>query len=127
MKRDGRKHRGKKACRWMEALDRRVLLSATIYVDANSPDLGPGQTGTSWALAYTDLQQALASAVAGDEIRVADGTYRPTTGVDRNATFQLKSGVSVLGGYAGVGSADPDARDANGYRSFLSGDIGAAG
>jgi len=43
---------------------------------------------------------------------------------DRTGTFQLRSGVSVVGGYAGYGAADPDERDVALYETILSGDIG---
>jgi hypothetical protein len=109
----------------IEPLEGRRLLSATIYVDASAS--GPVQDGSSWADAYADLQQALAAANVGDQIHVAGGTYKPTGGNDRSATFQLKSGVSIEGGYAGSGAANPDARDVVQYATILSGDIGVAG
>ncbi|UCE60917.1 MAG: right-handed parallel beta-helix repeat-containing protein, partial [Phycisphaerales bacterium] len=79
--------------------------------------------GTSWGDAYTDLQNALATAVAGDQVWVATGTYKPTTGTDRTATFALISGVSILGGYAGHGAGDPDERNIELYETILSGDL----
>ena len=45
----------------------------TIYVDDGAP---LGGDGTSWGTAFTYLQDALAAAAAGDEIRVAQGVYR---------------------------------------------------
>jgi predicted outer membrane repeat protein len=100
------------------------LLLATIFVDAAVP--GSIHNGFGWSSAYTDLQQALAVASPGDVIKVADGVYKPTSTTDITATFQLKSGVSLLGGYAGYGAANPDARDPAKYVSILSGDIGVA-
>jgi hypothetical protein len=55
------------------------------------------------------------------EIRVAQGIYRPyrssahpnETG-DREASFQLLNGVTIRGGYAGLGMPNPNARDING-------------
>ena len=42
------------------------------------------------------------------EIRVAQGTYRPDFGTgDRLATFLLRDGVVINGGYAGFGETDP--------------------
>ncbi len=53
--------------------------------------------GDTWATACA-LQTALTYARTSDELWVAAGTYKPTTGTDRHATFQLKSGVNVYGG-----------------------------
>lgn len=63
----------------------------------------PAGTGdcSTWAKACT-LQTALAQAVSGNQIWVKAGKHKPTTGNDRNATFQLKSGVSVYGGFVGT-------------------------
>lgn len=55
----------------------------------------------SWATAC-ELQTALSSAGLGDQVWVASGTYRPTTGSDTNATFSLANGVKVYGGFAGT-------------------------
>jgi hypothetical protein len=106
----------------VDRLEPRRLLSTTIYVDASSP--GPTRNGAAWKTAYADLQQALAAAAPGDTVRVADGTYKPTAGTDRTATFQLKSGVTLLGGFAGYGAPNPDLRDVAANRSTLSGDLG---
>jgi predicted outer membrane repeat protein len=106
----------------IESIEPRVLLSTTIYVDANAT--GATHDGTSWNSAFTDLQQGLAAAVSGDEIHVADGTYKPTSGTDRNSTFALRSGVRLFGGYAGFGSTDPNARDVLTLITTLSGDLG---
>ncbi|MHC4425315.1 MAG: hypothetical protein ACYSYV_04365, partial [Planctomycetota bacterium] len=106
-----------------------------IYVNAD--DTG-ANNGSSWANAYWCLQDALADAWLGDEIRVAQGTYKPdqhvvtiprlgppqvTSSGDRTATFQLISGVTIKGGYAGPSERDPDARDIELYETILSGDL----
>jgi predicted outer membrane repeat protein len=49
-----------------------------------------------------ELQYALATTISGNEIWVAVGKYTPTTGTDRTATFQLKSGVAMYGGFVGT-------------------------
>ncbi len=96
-----------------------------IYVD----DTATGASnGTSWFHAFHFLQDALAQAVSGDTIRVAQGTYRPNQAdgpVDttRTATFELKDGVSLLGGFAGYGSFTPDVRNISQYETILSGDL----
>lgn len=97
-----------------------------IYVDDSATG---ANNGSSWKDAYNFLQDALAAATSGSEIRVAQGTYKPDQGVgkirgDRTATFQLKNGVAVKGGYAGFGEPDPDTRDFVAYETILSGDIG---
>ena len=79
--------------------------------------------GTSWANAYTSLQTALAASVAGDELWVAGRTYKPTTGTDQNATFALKSGVALYGGFAGSETAR-DQRDWATHVVTLTGEIG---
>jgi len=59
-------------------------------------------TAHPWIDAFSDLQDAITMAQAGDEIRVAQGIYTPTQDpLDREATFQLKDGVTITGGYAG--------------------------
>jgi len=106
-------------------VDRTMLrVLETVYVDDSATGLGDG---TSWADAYTSLQPALTTAAAGQVIRVGQGTYRPTAVADRTASFRLGSGISIYGGYAGYGAADPDARDVSLYASVLSGEIGTAG
>jgi len=95
-----------------------------VYVDQNAT--GPAHDGTSWCSAYLTLDQALATASAGTEIRVADGTYHPDpTGLadPHEATFSIPAGVSVLGGFAGCGAATPDDRDVALHLTTLSGDV----
>ena len=108
----------------VELLESRRLLSAILRVDANSDATQPD--GLSWITAFPDLQQALAVATAGDQIRVADGTYRPTTTNDRTISFELKDGFSIFGGYAGIGAPNPDQRDIALFATILSGNIGDA-
>ena len=98
-----------------------------IYVDADAPLGGDGET---WNTAYRHLQDALYTAVSGDEIRVGAGVYKPdedeagnVTPGERNETFQLASGVELYGGYAGYGAPDPDERNVTAYQTTLSGDL----
>ena len=100
------------------------------YVDDNGPAEGDG---LSWSTAFVNLQDALMQAGSGigDEIRVAQGTYWPDRSMEtpggsgsRAATFELRSGVVVRGGYAGYGAPNPNARDITAYETLLSGDIG---
>jgi hypothetical protein len=89
--------------------------------------------GSSWTDAYNFLQDALADANSVEkpiEIRIAQGTYKPNEGLMaipefnwRTVTFQLINGVSLMGGYAGVGVSDPDVRNVELYETILSGDL----
>jgi len=98
-----------------------VMIRRPIYVD---DDAAGANDGSSWADAFVDLQDALAVAEYGDEIRVGQGDYRPAgAGGDRAATFQLVDGVALRGGFAGVGAADPDARNVMTFTTVLSGDL----
>jgi len=99
----------------------------TIYVDDDAP---VGGNGISWATAFTYLQDALAGAGGGNEIRVAGGSYKPDqdeagniTSGDRFATFQLINGVAIFGGYAGLGAPNSDLRDPILHQSVLSGEL----
>lgn len=76
----------------------------------------------SWDTAC-DLQDALALAEAGDQVWVAAGIYKPTTDTDRTATFLLKSGVAIYGGFAGTETSLTE-RDWETNLTTLSGDIG---
>ncbi len=101
----------------------RTASAGTLYVDAN---LATGANdGSSWVDAFqglVGLQSALAVAVAGDEIWVADGMYKPTATLDRTISFDMKSGVAILGGFAGgetlASQADPETNVA-----ILTGDL----
>jgi hypothetical protein len=98
-----------------------------LYVDAQARG---ANDGSSWADAYLSLQDALARAGLGGEIRVAQGIYTPDRGLgvargDREATFRLTSGLTLRGGYAGSEAPHPEARDPEVYVTVLSGDLQA--
>jgi hypothetical protein len=64
--------------------------------------------GTSWDNAYRTadgVSRALAASVSGDEVWVAAGTYKPTTGTSRTVFITMKTGVAVYGGFAGTETA----------------------
>jgi hypothetical protein len=95
---------------------------SVLYVQADAAGVGDG---TSWADAYTDLQVALAVAEPGNDIWVAAGTYAPRGPNDRTvrtATFQLRSGIGVYGGFVGT-ETSRDERDPATNLTVLSGDL----
>jgi|GEM_PF-1938984 len=79
----------------------------------------------SWANAC-DLQRALTVALSGDEIWVQQGTHTPTTGTDRTATFRLKNGVALYGGFVGTETLRTQRNWVTNVTT-LSGEIGAPG
>ncbi len=97
------------------------------YVDPDAT--GKYRNGSDWEHAFENLQDALAAAGSGDEIWVAESTYRPDRGAgqtpgDRDATFDLKDGVGVYGGFAG-GESSRNERDSVANVTILSGDLNA--
>ncbi|MFC2105802.1 choice-of-anchor Q domain-containing protein [Candidatus Bipolaricaulota bacterium] len=92
---------------------------ATRYVTEAGAGL---KDGSSWENAHAGVQAALTAAVSGDELWVAAGTYTPTAGTDRTATFQLKNGVALYGGFAG-GESSLGQRDWENNKTILGGDL----
>ncbi|MHC4741584.1 MAG: hypothetical protein ACYS8Z_06725 [Planctomycetota bacterium] len=112
---------GSKTC-WLTVLAVFALITQSasgriIYVDDDGEISGDG---SSWENAYPCLQNALESAQYGDEICLAQGTYKPDRKVglgcrgtcwtllasgDPNASFHLVDGVAIRGGYAGLPSS----------------------
>jgi hypothetical protein len=97
-----------------------------IYVDADA--IG-ANTGVSWNDAHRELQSALATAVFGDEIWVAAGTYRPDYSVNpgihtqnRTSRFALVNGVALYGGFEGS-ETSRELRNPELNLTVLSGDL----
>src|SRR6516225_1310524 len=89
-----------------------LLADQIIYVNQNAP-ANSAQSGTSWANAFTSLQDALASAQNAQPtaaspvaIWVATGTYVPTTNFDRGMSFFMFDNLRILGGFRGTESSD---------------------
>ncbi len=96
----------------------------TIFVNQNSSG---SSDGTSWPNAFNLLQDALAASSGGDQIWVAAGIYKPDQGTnvtvgDRSASFVIKNGVALYGGFAGNETAISE-RDLQVNKSILSGDL----
>ena len=98
-----------------------------LFVDGGNT---PGGNGSTWATAFTTLQQALDAATAGEQVWVKKGTYYPTvswnTGNIRDKSFLLKSGVGLYGGFAGTETSLSQRNFIN-NATILSGDIGTPG
>ncbi len=100
-----------------------------IYVDA---DASGDNDGGSWANAYTSLQSALDAAISGNEIWVAEGTYKPSSAYDLTNTsryyhFRMINGVEIYGGFTGTETATSQRADYGSggvNETILSGDIG---
>jgi predicted outer membrane repeat protein len=92
---------------------------SVLYVDGSLPLNG---NGTSWDTAYNNLQDALGDAVAGQEIWVAQGVYQPSVTGDRSASFTLKEGVDLYGGFSGSETSRSQA-DWQQFPTILSGDL----
>ncbi|MCP4440207.1 MAG: T9SS type A sorting domain-containing protein [Aureispira sp.] len=101
----------------------RTISPTLIYV--NHAAAG-NNDGSSWTDAYTTLQAGLSAASSGTSIWVASGTYLPTAGTDRTASFQVASGVKIYGGFAGGESLLTD-RDWAANQTILSGELGSIG
>ncbi len=97
-----------------------------LHVDQN---IGAGDPdGVSWCTAFDGIQEALAAAAKTkgwvNEIRVARGTYRPALpDGDRQISFALIDGLSLVGSYAGCDASNPDDRNTVFYQTTLSGDL----
>ena len=89
------------------------VVAADIYVDQNAP---AGGDGTSWATAFTSIEQALLIAAANDVVNIAEGTYSPI------ATLNIIVPLTINGGFpTGGGIQDPDI-----YRTEVRGDANPA-
>ncbi len=89
-----------------------ALISLFALIDANSKIIYVREyighnisDGLTWQTAYIDLQEAIDSAVAGDQIWVAQGTYYPSKMIGgtnySDKAFQMKKGVAIYGGFWG--------------------------
>ena len=107
-----------------------LAADGTIYVDA---DAVGANNGTSWDDAFTTLQPALDGGRDWRPDLGGDGdlhAYLPSSspGDPRSATFQLKNGVALYGGFdPSVGDVGWEDRDWVSNVTILSGDIGTAG
>ncbi|MBB3838365.1 putative outer membrane repeat protein [Runella defluvii] len=106
-----------------------------VYVNASASG---GNSGRSWANAYTDLEAALNAARANpscvSQIWVAAGTYKPTADASGNTSpadarmksFVMVNGVAIYGGFNGT-ETQLTARNWRSNPTILSGNIGDTG
>lgn len=105
------------------------------YIHVDDSNTGT-QDGQSWLTAFSDLQDGLTAAKPGDVILVAGGIYNP--GPYRSASFDVRDGVDMLGGFAGAftglgvnaydrdwtySDSDDEQSGDYKYRTILTGDI----
>lgn len=95
--------------------------AVTIYVDINATG---ANSGANWTDAFTDVQDAIALSTFGDDIWVAQGTYKTTQGTSRNIYFNFKNGTKAYGGFTGIETA-LNQRDPEINVTTLSGEIGS--
>ncbi len=94
-----------------------------MYVDINASG---ANDGTSWANAYTDLQNAISNTQTDtDEMWIAKGTYTPDAS-DRSVYFNFnKANLKIYGSFNG--ESNPANRDILNNPTILSGDINNSG
>lgn len=101
--------------------------SGIIYVDENA--IEGFDIGEDWPNAFLRLESALDAAAMYPhvtQIWLADGEYIPTPGNNRVATFYLRSGVTVYGGFSGSETMLTQ-RNPTTFTSLLSGDLSLDG
>lgn len=109
-----------------------ILLAAAVsahagifYVDPTFQ--GETPTGESWLSAFPSLQDAIDAAArdGGGEVWVKGGVHHPSA-PSRNATFEIKPGVSLYGGFRG-NETERSQRNIKSNRTIINGDVGRMG
>ena len=93
-----------------------------IYVDAGASG---ANDGSSWDDAYTNLRTALSNASGTNEVWIAAGVYKPTSGSDQTISFEItasQNGIEIYGGFDGTETSRSE-RDPTTNITVLSGDI----
>lgn len=83
---------------------------------------GGNGDGTSWEKAAGDIDAMIEKATAGDEIWIAQGTYKPSklikSSKKNSRAFLLKDGVSLYGGFEGKESSKDERKTIAGKKSY---------
>ena len=103
-----------------------LSLQAQAMVRYVKPTASGTGDGTTWANASGNLQAMINASGSGDEVWVAAGTYKPTSGTDRSISFSMKNGVAIYGGFNGM-ETQLSQRNWRTNVTTLSGDIGISG
>lgn len=103
------------------AVDLGAYELARLYVRANATG---ANDGSSWTNAYTTLQAALSDAESSPvDLWIAAGTYRASTPTGlSNGAFQIPTGATLLGGFAGT-ETSANQRNPLTNKTILSGDV----
>ncbi|MDG5798820.1 choice-of-anchor Q domain-containing protein [Marinilabiliaceae bacterium ANBcel2] len=75
-----------------------------LTIDADVIYVRNGSESSAWQgrdNVYNNLYTALESAFFGDQLWVAEGVYRPSDSYSKDASFVLKEGVEIYGGFSG--------------------------
>lgn len=103
------------------ALEFNGAMDNVIFVDLNATGNG---SGSSWANAQTNLENAIEEAASvGNEIWVAEGTYYPSTTSTRTGMIELVDQLKLYGGFSGIETSAAQREPWN-YKTLLSGNIG---
>lgn len=112
----------KKTLLFIAVLIGAISLQAQSYVFVDIDATG-NNDGSNWANAFVNLDTALANVGSiGDYVLVAEGTYKPGDGVDRNQRFTLPFNIFLIGGFDGTETSHTEADPKNNV-TILSGDL----
>jgi hypothetical protein len=90
----------------------------TRFVSTTGTNTNPA-SATSWATSTTNLQGAINASAANDQVWVAGGIYKPTSTTDRTASFAMKNGVAIYGGFVGPTPSNPTGETALSQRPSI--------
>jgi len=104
-----------------------MAYKTTYYWRIDSVNIWGKSTGAVWSFTTGEVPQPPPPPPPPYPTSLVNGAQAETTFIERTATFMLKNGVAIKGGYASIGEPDPNARDIDLYETILCGDIGTAG
>ena len=103
-----------------------TVLRETLIFRVTEAGAAKGTDGSNWTTEAMSLQAALVAAIVpGDQVWIAQGTYKPHHADDRTATFAIQEGVRAYGGFMGDEATDfdPETTARMGAATILSGDL----